>query len=86
MSEIQQEVNGVVFADGTAVNGAYISRGNGNIFIYMPDMTMLEACELLTNPNSTSTIAYGTETYEGYTDLFILQKGTNQIGAGLARP
>jgi len=79
------EENCVTLADGTVIPDAYVSKSAGSLFIYATGATMLWLCEVLSDREKTSFITAGGIEYEGYTDLFILQKSESVIGCGLAR-
>ena len=76
----------ITLADGTVVLNTYVTPRNGMLFIYVQEgMTMLEVCTLMSDPAKTARITYNGSVYEGYTDLFILQKTGSQIGCGLSK-
>ena len=79
----------ITMKDGTEIQGGYVIPGNGRLWFYVNNgMTMAEVFALFNNPEKTDRISCSRNTeevFEGYTDLFTVQKTGSMISGGLAR-
>ena len=79
----------IVLKDGTEIENAYVIPGNGRLWFYVSNgMTMAEVFALFNDPIKTDRIINAKnveEVFNGYTDMFILQKNNGTISGGLMR-
>ena len=73
----------------TILEGSEAGYAGGVLWLYLRDMTLAQAFALLSDPASTSEIAfeYGemADRYEGFTHLILVQEDENEVRAALER-
>ena len=84
-------MNTIALNDGTVLENAGILDINGSLCFFVRNgMPMAEVFGLFNDPEKTGTITvtqFGQEkTYEGYTDLTMIQKNSSEVSGILMKP